>query len=67
MNTFEIGKEYFARSACDHDCIFTVKIVKRTAKTVTFWEIVTTLEGAASSTTGAAADSSTSVGRSSSG
>ncbi len=36
MNTFEIGKEYFARSACDHDCIFTVKIVKRTAKTVTF-------------------------------
>ena len=36
MNTFEIGKEYFAHSACDHDCIFTVKIVKRTAKTVTF-------------------------------
>jgi len=36
MNTFEIGKEYFARSICDSDCIFTVKIVKRTAKTVTF-------------------------------
>lgn len=36
MNTFEIGKEYFTRSICDHNCIFTVKIVKRTAKTVTF-------------------------------
>lgn len=36
MKNFEIGKEYFARSACDHECIFKVKIVKRTAKTVTF-------------------------------
>lgn len=36
MNKFEIGKEYFTHSICDHNCIFTVKIVKRTAKTVTF-------------------------------
>ena len=36
MKKFEIGKEYYTRSICDHNCIFTVKIVKRTAKTVTF-------------------------------
>lgn len=36
MKKFEIGKEYFDTSACDHNCIFTIKIVKRTEKTVTF-------------------------------
>lgn len=36
MKKFEIGKEYFTTSACDHECVFTVKIVKRTDKTVTF-------------------------------
>ena len=36
MKKFEIGKEYFTTSACDHNCVFTVKIVKRTEKTVTF-------------------------------
>ena len=36
MNTFEIGKEYYSRSICNHDCVFTIKIVKRTDKTVTF-------------------------------
>lgn len=36
MKKFEIGKEYFDRSACNHDCIFTIKIIKRTEKTVTF-------------------------------
>lgn len=35
MKKFEIGKEYFDRSACNHDCIFTIKIIKRTEKTVT--------------------------------
>ena len=30
MKKFEIGKEYFDRSACNHDCIFTIKIIKRT-------------------------------------
>lgn len=34
MKKFEIGKEYFDRSACNHDCIFTIKIIKRTEKTV---------------------------------
>lgn len=36
MKTFEIGKEYFSRSTCDHNCIYTVKVLKRTAKTVTY-------------------------------
>ena len=36
MKKFEIGKEYFDRSVCNHDCIFTIKIIKRTEKTVTF-------------------------------
>ena len=36
MKKFEIGKEYFDTSACDHNYVFTIKIVKRTDKTVTF-------------------------------
>lgn len=36
MKKFEIGKTYFTTSACDHNCVFTVEIVKRTAQTVTF-------------------------------
>lgn len=36
MFTFEIGHKYYDTSACDHNCIFTIEIVKRTAKTVTF-------------------------------
>ena len=36
MNTFEIGKEYFSRSICNHDCVFTIKITGRTAKTVSY-------------------------------
>jgi hypothetical protein len=35
MNTFQIGKTYTTRSVCDHDCIISVTIAKRTAKTVT--------------------------------
>lgn len=31
---FEVGKTYFTRSICDHNCIFKATIVKRTAKTV---------------------------------
>ena len=34
MKKFEIGKEYFDRSACNYDCIFTIKIIKRTEKAV---------------------------------
>ena len=36
MTTFEVGKKYYDTSACDHNCVFTVEIVKRTAQTVTF-------------------------------
>lgn len=36
MKKFEIGKEYFDTSACDSNCVFVIKIVKRTDKTVTF-------------------------------
>ena len=36
MAIFEVGKKYYDTSACDHNCIFVVEIVKRTAKTVTF-------------------------------
>lgn len=36
MTTFEVGKKYYDTSACDHNCVFVVEIVKRTAKTVTF-------------------------------
>ena len=34
MNKFEIGKTYFTRSICDHNCIFEETIVSRTAKTI---------------------------------
>ena len=36
LKKFEEGKTYYCRSACDHECIFTIKVVKRTAKTVTY-------------------------------
>ena len=36
MKKFEIGKKYQTRSACDHDCVFEIAIIKRTEKTVTF-------------------------------
>lgn len=35
---FEIGKKYATRSICNHDCIFEVEVLKRTAKTVTICE-----------------------------
>ena len=34
MRTFQINKEYSARSICDYDCVFTFKILRRTAKSV---------------------------------
>jgi len=34
MRTFEVNKEYSARSICDYDCIFSFKILRRTAKSV---------------------------------
>jgi hypothetical protein len=35
MTCFEIGKTYATRSICDYDCIFSFKILARTAKTIT--------------------------------
>jgi hypothetical protein len=32
--TFEAGKTYTARSVCDHNCIISVKVSKRTAKSI---------------------------------
>lgn len=31
---FETGKSYFTRSVCDHDTIFDITVVRRTAKTI---------------------------------
>lgn len=35
-SAFVVGRTYYDRSICDHDCIFSFTIVKRTAKTITF-------------------------------
>lgn len=36
MTKFQIGRTYYDRSACDHECVFAFTITARTAKTVTF-------------------------------
>lgn len=35
MAQFESGKTYTTRSICDHDCIISLTVIKRTAKTIT--------------------------------
>ena len=35
MKKFEIGKEYNMKSACNHDCVWTYKVIARTNATVT--------------------------------
>ena len=35
IKTFEINKTYSMNSACDHNCVWTAKVLKRTAKFVT--------------------------------
>ncbi len=35
MQTFQAGKTYATRSVCDHDCVIRVRVLKRTAKTIT--------------------------------
>lgn len=35
MQAFQVGKTYSTRSICDHDCIISVRVLKRTAKTIT--------------------------------
>jgi hypothetical protein len=34
VTKFKVGETYSMRSACDHNCIWTCKVVKRTAKTL---------------------------------
>jgi hypothetical protein len=34
MARFEVGRTYSTRSICDYDCIFSFRILARTAKTV---------------------------------
>jgi hypothetical protein len=34
MAVFKADKTYFTRSACDHNCIFTVTVLSRTDKTI---------------------------------
>ncbi len=36
MKKFEVGKTYYSRSICNHECIFTIEVVKRTEKSVTY-------------------------------
>lgn len=31
---FKTGTTYYTRSVCDHNCIFWVKVLKRTSKTI---------------------------------
>lgn len=33
---FQVGVEYYARSLCDHNCIFRIKVKKRTEKSIWF-------------------------------
>lgn len=35
MKKFEVGKEYSMRSACDHECVWTYEVIKRTESTIT--------------------------------
>lgn len=35
---FTVGQTYTTRSACDYDCIFSITIAARTAKTITTTE-----------------------------
>lgn len=34
VKKFEVGQSYSCRSVCDHDCVWTFKIVARTEKTI---------------------------------
>lgn len=39
MRQFEVGVIYTTRSAFDHECIFSYKVIKRTEKMVTFHDL----------------------------
>lgn len=34
MTKFEAGRTYYTRSICDHNCIFSMTVTSRTAKTI---------------------------------
>jgi len=35
MTQFQVGKTYYTRSLCDHECIYRITVQGRTAKTLT--------------------------------
>ena len=35
MKEFEVGATYVCRSACDHECIWTLRVISRTKTTIT--------------------------------
>ena len=35
IKKFEVGKSYYMRSICDHDCVWTYVVVKRSESTIT--------------------------------
>ena len=35
IKVFEVGKSYSMRSACDCECVWTYKVIKRTKSTIT--------------------------------
>lgn len=35
MKQFEVGKRYYMRSACDHECVWTFEVIARSAHLVT--------------------------------
>ncbi len=35
MDKFQVGRTYYTRSICDHNCIVSMHVLARTAKTVT--------------------------------
>lgn len=39
--TFEVGAVYECRSFCDHDCVWRLEVIRRTAKFVTLRDVDT--------------------------
>lgn len=37
IKKFEVGKSYFCRSACNYECVWTFKVIKRTDKTIVLY------------------------------
>lgn len=38
VKRFEVGKTYYTRSACNYDCIYDMKVLSRTEKTLRVFE-----------------------------